>query len=206
MSDANAPVAFRLRRPYATEDEFVAGDGACIEKGGMTLVGAGPRPLGLIVRFEVALRDGAPLFRGEGKVVHHRAVGDADRPSGLDVKFTRLDAQGKAIVERVIRERAAAFSPSPSPAIPDLVADRPSPGVPVDVPPPLESGPIPEPSGEVAVIAEGVDASPPPPPVERAAAGELDGVLARLRARGAGALAAPSDRLSLLDRLRARRA
>lgn len=202
MSDAEAPVAFRLRRPYASEDEFVAGDGACIERRGMTLVGAGPRPSGLIVRFEVALRDGAPLFRGEGKVVHHRAASDGERPAGLDVRFTRLDAQGKAIVERVLRERAEASSPSPAPVIPDLAAGP----APSEPPPAVESGPVPQPpaSGEVDALERPEPTLPSPPVV--AVSSDVADVLARLRARGGEGLVAPSDRVSLLARLRARRA
>ncbi len=200
MSDAQAPVAFRLRRPYDSEDEFVAGDGPCIDKGGMTLVGAGPRPSGLVVRFEVALRDGAPLFRGEARVLQHRAMGDGERPAGLEIRFTKLDVQGKAIVGRVLRERAAAFSPSPAPVIPDLVAERDAMPAPA---PAVESGPVPPPSGEVMTLD--VEPTAPSPPVAAVHDGVAD-ALARLRARSGGGLATPSERLSLLERLRARRA
>jgi hypothetical protein len=138
------PVAFRLKRPYANEDEFVAGDGHGVFKSGMVLIGAGPRPSGLIVRFEVALRDGSALFRGEGRVVEHRMVATSDRPAGLEVKFTRLDPRGKSIVDRALRARApVATTPGPPPAIPDLT---PLPGAP-NAPPP-EPPPPPRPSDE----------------------------------------------------------
>jgi hypothetical protein len=111
---APPPVAFRLKRPYVNEDEFVEGDGHAISRSGMVLIGAGPRPPGLIVRFELALRDGSALFRGEGKVVAHRVAAEANRPAGLELKFTRLDTHGKQIVERVLRERHVAQGGSPS--------------------------------------------------------------------------------------------
>ncbi|MCC6645858.1 MAG: hypothetical protein IT374_09845 [Polyangiaceae bacterium] len=202
MSEAQPPVAFRLRRPYATEDEFVAGDGAHIERGGMTLIGAGARPVGLVVRFEVALRDGAPLFRGEGRVTQHRAR-DGAHPGGLDVRFTRLDPHGKVIVERVLRERAAASSPSPAPVIPDLVSDASDARAvaPVEPPPPVESGPVPPPSGEVAHVEEGAASG-----ASVVDSGDAADALARLRARPLRPVAAPVDAAALLGRLRARRA
>ena len=160
---AAPPPAFRLKRPYDNEDEFAEGDAHALSKGGMVLIGAGPRPSGLIVRFEVALRDGAPLFRGEGKVVQHRIVADEGGPAGLEIRFTRLDARGKAIVDRVLRARAAAMSPSPPPAIPDLT---PPPErvafVPDAIPSPAE--PIPSPVEPVLAPPSGDHEAPPEPP------------------------------------------
>lgn len=98
----SASVAFRLKRPYGSEDELVAGDGHGIRKSGMMLFGAAPRPVGMIVRFEIALRDGTPLFRGEGKVIAHHPSPDPGQPGALQVKFTRLDPRGKALVDQAI--------------------------------------------------------------------------------------------------------
>lgn len=109
-----APVAFRLRRPYNTEEEFLAGDGHAISRTGMILIGAGPRPSGLIVRFEVALRDGSVIFRGEGKVVVHRAAAQDGRAAGLEIRFSRLDVRGKALVDRVTKGRDPEPPRSPS--------------------------------------------------------------------------------------------
>lgn len=160
---AAPPPAFRLKRPYASEDEFAEGDGHALSKGGMVLVGAGPRPSGLIVRFEVALRDGVALFRGEGKVVQHRLVADAGGPAGLEIRFTRLDARGKSIVDRVLRARAEALSPSPPPAIPDLT---PPPErvvvIPEAIPSPVE--PIPSPVEPIVAPPSGEQESPPEAP------------------------------------------
>lgn len=165
------PVAFRLKRPYASGDEFVAGDGHGISRGGMVLIGAGPRPPGLIVRFEIALRDGTALFRGEGKVVTHRPAADGAHPAGLEIRFTRLDASGKSLVDRVLRERASAATPPPAPAIPDLTpgaprsveATRPLPavvGVPAARPSPVEIELTPAPAPNLPPVV----AAPPPAP------------------------------------------
>lgn len=98
----SASVAFRLKRPYGSEDELIAGDGHGIRKSGMMLFGAAPRPVGLIVRFEIALRDGTAVFRGEGKVIAHHPSPDPNQPGALQVKFTRLDPRGKALVDHAV--------------------------------------------------------------------------------------------------------
>jgi len=112
----SASVAFRLKRPYASEDELVAGDGHGVRKSGMMLFGAAPRSVGLIVRFEIALRDGTPVFRGEGKVVAHHPSPDPSQPGALQVRFTRLDPRGKALVDRAVARnegRPPTSTPSP---------------------------------------------------------------------------------------------
>ena len=110
---APLPVAFRLKRPYNTEEEFLLGDGHAVWRSGMILVGANPRPIGLIVRFEVALQDGTALFRGEGKVIAHRPEPDGDTPPGLEVQFIRLDARGKTLLERLLARRSNSTPPPP---------------------------------------------------------------------------------------------
>lgn len=147
-------MAFRLRRPYATEDEFLSGDGAAISRSGMVLVGAGVRPVGLIVRFEIALRDGNALFRGEGKVVGHRATDEGGKPPGLEIRFTRLDARGKGLVDRVLREREA--------HVPDLV--NPGSIPPLSIPTSMPAASIPE----LLVPALDTDSTQIAPPVELA--------------------------------------
>jgi hypothetical protein len=127
------PVAFRLRRPYSNDDEFLVGDGHAIFRSGMVLIGAGPRPAGLIVRFELALRDGATLFRGEGKVVVHRAEPEGGKPQGLEIRFTRLDARGKALVDRLIRSREPSLGESDAP--PESVSFEVFSGPPSIIPP-----------------------------------------------------------------------
>jgi hypothetical protein len=112
-SQSPLPVAFRLKRPYSSEDEFLEGDGPAVWRTGMVLIGAGARPEGLIVRFELALQDGTPLFRGEGKVVSHRTQPSDERPPGLEIQFLRLDPRGKTMLERLLRQRHTSLRPPP---------------------------------------------------------------------------------------------
>lgn len=187
------PVAFRLKRPYLSEDEFVTGDGPSIVRSGMVLIGAGVRPPGLIVRFEIALKDGTALFRGEGKVVTHRASAVDGKPAGLEVKFTRLDPRGKSLIERVLRERQeqqgdlSAMRPLSIPPAPP--SGTPEPPVMTPEIPPLELSEIEEKTGRasveppLAVVSDDVDATqiaPPvalrssmPPPLSALAEGDL---------------------------------
>ncbi len=113
------PIGMRIPRPYATEEEFIQGDGLAIGRMGMILIGAPARPPGIVVRFELLLRDGEPVFRGEGKVVAHRV--HSNGRAGLEVRFTRLDKHSKALVERVLELRkAGAIAAAPAAAVPDL--------------------------------------------------------------------------------------
>ena len=216
MSSPVGPVAFRLKRPYATDTEFVEGDGVGIFKSGMVLVGAGTRPEGVIVRFEVALRDGTPLFRGEGKVVRHRPHPEGDVPAGLEIKFTRLDGQGKALVDRALKLRLATQTPQP---IPELSHDA---DLTLRVPSAVEPIPeaIPSPSDPHIVLADilptgaaavPLDRTVIAPPVELVEAGVIASVagdspplLAQLRLRKVTIVERPGARDELLSRLRAR--
>jgi hypothetical protein len=127
----------------------------------MTLVGAAYRPSGVIVRFEVALWDGTPLFRGEGKVQGHRAAAEEGKLPGLDIRFLRLDARGKSLLDRILQSREARRSAE----VPDLLA-APIPSLPPPAaeppPPPLASPSLPEVT-ELAPPVEPALPEPPPP-------------------------------------------
>ena len=167
---ASTPVAFRLRRPYASEDEFIAGEGAAVSRTGMTLVGAAYRPSGVIVRFEIALWDGSPLFRGEGKVQGHRAAAEEGKLPGLDIRFSRLDARGKSLVDRILQGREAPRSAEVpellAPVIPSLSIPPPAPSS-IESPPPTSLPPaslLPV-SLPPASLVETTDATELAPPV-----------------------------------------
>ncbi len=113
------PIGMRIPRPYATEEEFIQGDGLAIGRMGMILIGAPARPPGIVVRFELLLKGGEPVFRGEGKVVAHRV--HANGRQGLEVRFTRLDKHSKALVEKVLALRkTGALTPAASPGAPEV--------------------------------------------------------------------------------------
>jgi len=128
------PVAIRITRPYTTEDEFLEQELETLQRTSVTLLGAQPRPQGVVLRFELVLSSGHVLMRGEGRVVSfrpnmHQGMG------GLTLRFTRLDTRSKALVDKAatFRERRrpslrpdAAPSPSPPPAVEDASASLPA--------------------------------------------------------------------------------
>jgi hypothetical protein len=99
------PPTVRVVRPYASEKEFVEGDFAWLGRSTIVLPNVPARPAEL-VRFEIVLTNGTPVFRGEGQVVMHHPAG-GPRPAGLEIRITRTDARSKAILDHVRDRRAA---------------------------------------------------------------------------------------------------
>ena len=157
------PVGMRIPRPYASEQEFIRGDGLAIGRLGMILIGAPKRPPGITIRFEVMLQNGEPVFRGEGRVVAHRV--HANGREGLEIRFTRLDSHSKTLVEQVLKlRRSGALTPlsatDPPPA-------KPEPAQQVD----LASPPL-EPEGDTQTAEEGE--GQPEVPTSAGLAGEVE--------------------------------
>ena len=100
-------------RPYATEAAFLAEERDTLSRTAVTLIGAPSRPRGVIIRFEVTLNDGTALLRGEGRVLGFQAA-DERGPSALTLRFTRLDAKSKALVDRAAELRDSPDTPGPA--------------------------------------------------------------------------------------------
>ena len=147
---AKPPVAIRITRPYQTEDEFVAAELDTISRTGVVLVGAQQRPEGVVLRFELTLASGAPLLRGEGRVIGYKpnVVGSE---GGLALRFTRLDSKSKGLVDRVgaMREQRRSLAPPPPPSARQAEEPPPPPPPPTPAPDPLAS------SGEIPVSVDG---------------------------------------------------
>jgi hypothetical protein len=186
---ARPPVAVRIVRPYETEEAFLENELETIGKTSVILIGAHPRPTGVILRFEVTLASGTTVLRGEGRVLAHKENAFRGQP-GLALRFTRLDPRSKALVDRAaaIREArlanearpasvpppaAPAAQPDPPPATSPQPAQRRA-AAPADAragqepaqAPPMQrpsapSIPVPAPG---PVLAEILGAPTPPPP------------------------------------------
>ena len=110
------PVGLRVRLKFPDLAAFVAGYGTNLSRGGAFLEGVAPRPEGAVLRFELLLADGSAALRGEGRVVWSRA--GVDRP-GVAVRFTRLDAKSKSLIDELVasaKVRSASIPPPPSSA------------------------------------------------------------------------------------------
>jgi hypothetical protein len=106
-------VAIRSLRPYESEDAFLDEERDTLTRTAVTLIGAPSRPRGVIIRFELTLKDGTALLRGEGRVLSFQPP-DEHGPSSLTLRFTRLDAKSKALVDRAAALRESAYPPRPS--------------------------------------------------------------------------------------------
>ena len=103
-SPMSAPTPLRVRLPFRSEDEFVDQYGAHVGRDGFFLATRAPKPVGAQLLFDLVLADGSSLLRGEGVVVRSSASGE--RP-GMTLRFVRLEAAGKALVERIVSGRPA---------------------------------------------------------------------------------------------------
>ena len=124
MAD-KTPVAIRISRPWDTEEELLANELETLTRTSVVLVGAQQRPDGVVLRFEVTLRSGTAVLRGEGRVVGYKQNALGSEP-GLTLRFTRLDSKSKAFVDRAAARRDGKARPSlapPPPAAPASDAD-----------------------------------------------------------------------------------
>lgn len=189
MADARAPVAIRIARPYASDEELLQAEADTLSRAGIVLLGAPSRPEGTVLKFEVTLQDGTPVLRGEGRVTGIKTVSGQQ---GLALRFTRLDSKSKAFVDRATALRdARANKPSSSAQLPP--AALPSEPSINDVPDKPEPEAAPEPPAPPPPRAK---TDPPPPPAEPPP-------LAVVQAP-APVVAPSPDRASALDRLRDR--
>lgn len=168
-----SPVAIRITRPYATEDEFLEQELDTVTRTSVTLLGAQARPQGVVLRFELVLSSGHVLVRGEGRVVGfkpnaHHGLG------GLTLRFTRLDTKSKALVDKasVLRERRR---PSAMPGVPEAPAPGRAtmpwgPSAPPGPPPHSQTPPPLPPRASVPPpLPPSASVRPPPLPVEAVA-------------------------------------
>ena len=134
MPEAPRIPIIRITRPYASEKEFIDADFGWVGRQTLILPGAPVRPSGELVRFEVVLANGVPILRGEGHVAGHNAPGGA-RPPGLEVRFTRVDAKSKLVLDRVRERRASFSSHTMAAATPSMLASLSASMLPVLQPP-----------------------------------------------------------------------
>jgi hypothetical protein len=182
--EQKAPVAIRITRPYATEQEFLEHELDTLTRTSVVLLGAQSRPQGVVLRFEIVLKGGESVLRGEGRVVAHKDRAHGGEP-GLTLRFTRLDARSKGLVDRATAMRDARAKASissmsmPAVAVPQPPAPPPSlpvPSLPPEsVPPPSSSGletsrkPGPPPLPTVVPAPPSSRRGPPPLPPSVAA-------------------------------------
>jgi hypothetical protein len=150
-----APVAIRITRPYATEDEFLSHELDTLTRSSVTLLGAQPRAAGVVLRFELALANGNVVLRGEGRVVGFKPNAYQGM-GGPTLRFTRLDSRSKALVDKAAGLREQRRAPEGEPAAASQATPAPRMA---SLPPP------PAPASLVAVPAQPFAVAPSVPPV-----------------------------------------
>jgi hypothetical protein len=171
------PSVLRIERPYASLDAYLEGDAWTVERTEMVLVGAPVTEIGAAVTFEIALRDGSVVVSGDARVVAE-VHAEGERPSGLRVRFRKLDAASKGVLRRALEARRRA-NPEGTQETPSAVTN--------DIPDSRVVNEIPEPL-----------AAPAPP------AGRVTREPSGVRHRALGVIQAPENREELLARLRGR--
>lgn len=157
--ESRQPVAIRVSRPYASEDEFLEHELETLTRTSVTLVGSQSRPQGVILRFEIALANGVALLRGEGRVVGYKLNAYGDLP-GLTLRFTRLDTKSKALVDRAATMREARARAAFDASVTDSVRPpAPEPEA-LPAPPPLPPPPAVADSPLASLLRESVPVPP----------------------------------------------
>ncbi len=125
------PVALRIRLPFATEEEFVERYGPNVARGGIFIATRAVKPVGTAIAFELVLQSGDRLMRGEGtvqQVQEHQALGK----SGMLVRFVRLDARSRALIDKIVAFREGIVNsemPQAEPSDPVPIAAALAPGL-----------------------------------------------------------------------------
>jgi uncharacterized protein (TIGR02266 family) len=183
----------RIKLKYSDVETFIQKYAVNISRGGIFIATKQPKAVGTPLKFEFVLAVGEPgisVIRGEGQVLWTREF-DPSQPNkahGMGVKFTRLDAESQAIIDRALAFRASQaqiprdegsaarplpkepsqVAPPPSPLIPPIVqpalgdTTTPTP-LPVAMPPPSETtGPtlLPEATGPTSLPEQPMGRAP----------------------------------------------
>lgn len=190
--DPRPPVAIRITRPYGNEDEFLEHELDTLTRTSVTLLGAQPRPQGVVLRFELVLSSGQAILRGEGRVVGFKSNA-LNGLGGLTLRFTRLDSRSKTLVDKAAsareRRRPSHAPPAPAASGPAVSSE----------PPPRPSAPPSEPP-TAKREAEPRVSTPPPPSIRP----EPSRAAPKPPAPPASSVQAPAARDELLERLRTR--
>ncbi|GEL71786.1 hypothetical protein MVI01_35700 [Myxococcus virescens] len=126
---ASKLLPLRIRLPYTTEEEFIDKYGLNVARGGVFVATRAMKPEGTGLAFEFVLADGTRLLRGEGVVVKAQVDAVGGR-TGMTVRFVKLDAASKALIDRVVSKRTGNVEPqAPAQVTPPLPAPAPPPGL-----------------------------------------------------------------------------
>jgi uncharacterized protein (TIGR02266 family) len=128
-------VSLNVRYKSATVDEFIENHAHDVSRGGIYIKTGSPFPPGTLLKFEIRLSSDQAVITGVGRVVWKRDTGQGtgERPSGMGVKFIKIDDPSKTVIDRLVNSRADAGrayeseseTPNPDAAVPAAAAAPP---------------------------------------------------------------------------------
>src|SRR5271170_4008891 len=103
-------VSLNVRYKSATVDEFIENHAHDVSRGGIYIKTGSPFPPGTLLKFEIRLASDQAVITGVGRVVWKRDTvqGTNERPSGMGVKFIKIDDPSKTVIDRLVNSRADA--------------------------------------------------------------------------------------------------
>src|SRR5688572_32910609 len=99
-----------VRYKSATLDEFIEHHSHDVSRGGMFIKTPSPFPPGTLLKFEVKIAEDQKVIQGVGRVVWKREseTGDKERPSGMGVKFIKIDDASRKTIDQLVNSRGDA--------------------------------------------------------------------------------------------------
>ncbi len=105
--DKRTLLSLKIRYRSATLEDFIERYSSDISSGGVFIKAKKPLAVGTLLKFEFMLKDQSTLIHGVGRVVWRRdeSEADADNPSGMGIKFIKMDSESRAVVQRIAEDR-----------------------------------------------------------------------------------------------------
>ncbi len=128
------PLERRITLKFQHREGFVNEYAANVSLKGMFITAWVPEPCGSVFLFEVQVADRQRLIHGVGGVVWAREAEESpDRPSGMGIRFLKLDDASREVingmVESHVRSGGTPFDPATGPdgvvGVEELFSDRP---------------------------------------------------------------------------------
>lgn len=105
--DKRTLLSLKIRYKSATLEDFIERYSSDISRGGVFIKAKKPLAVGTLLKFEFILQDQSTLIHGVGRVVWRRdeAETDAENPSGMGIKFIKMDPESRSVVQRIAEGR-----------------------------------------------------------------------------------------------------
>jgi uncharacterized protein (TIGR02266 family) len=105
--DKRTLLSLKIRYKSATLEDFIERYSSDISRGGVFIKAKKPLAVGTLLKFEFILQDQSTLIHGVGRVVWRREGAESDpaNPSGMGIKFIKMDPASRSVVQRIAEDR-----------------------------------------------------------------------------------------------------